>query len=298
MILGNISLFIMISLIKLLLWSCIIITVSFFLCSEQVNPAVTLPTPFRQLHWLYLCFSNSWLLLSPSALCVDWSGSTIPLIRSLSDVRNLATLATFATLLTLGVQMIKRDCRGGLFALSLLVIPFIPASNLFFVVGFVVAERVLYTPSMGLCLLISLLTWELMHKGKNWMRLIKPCLFFLLILYSTKTVLRNRDWYSEMTIWKSAVPINPENTKLYINLAHEYENINDTERVLRMLRQAADLDSRDMVTLVNLGHYHHELGRLEEAEMVSTCTYTCISFLLPVYIYTGDTTDVFLVYII
>ena len=230
---------------------------------------MTLPTPYRQLHWLYLCFSNSWLLLSPSDLCVDWSSNTIPLIHSLSDVRNLATLVTFAVFLTLGAQMIKLDHRGGLFSLSLLVIPFVPASNLFFVVGFVVAERVLYTPSMGFCMLVSLLTWELMHLGKNWMRFIKPGLFFLLVLYSTKTVLRNRDWYSEMTIWKSAAPVNPGNIKVYINLAHEYENVNNTERVLKMLRRAAELDSSDMLTLVNLGHCHHELGRLEEAEMVS-----------------------------
>lgn len=35
-----------------------------------------------------------------------------------------------------------------------MVIPFLPASNLFFTVGFVVAERVLYIPSIGFCLLI------------------------------------------------------------------------------------------------------------------------------------------------
>lgn len=40
-------------------------------------------------------------------------------------------------------------------ALSLIVLPFIPASNLFFPVGFVVAERVLYVPSMGFCVLFA-----------------------------------------------------------------------------------------------------------------------------------------------
>lgn len=40
-------------------------------------------------------------------------------------------------------------------ALSLIVLPFIPASNLFFPVGFVVAERVLYVPSMGFCVLVA-----------------------------------------------------------------------------------------------------------------------------------------------
>ena len=37
-----------------------------------------------------------------------------------------------------------------------MVIPFIPASNIFFPVGFVVAERILYMPSMGFSLLVAL----------------------------------------------------------------------------------------------------------------------------------------------
>ena len=41
-----------------------------------------------------------------------------------------------------------------LLALSMSVIPFLPASNLFVPVGFVVAERILYVPSMGICILV------------------------------------------------------------------------------------------------------------------------------------------------
>lgn len=41
-----------------------------------------------------------------------------------------------------------------MFSLALLIIPFLPASNLFLPVGFVVAERILYIPSMGLCILV------------------------------------------------------------------------------------------------------------------------------------------------
>ena len=41
-------------------------------------------------------------------------------------------------------------------AMAVAVIPFLPATNLFFRVGFVLAERVLYMPSLGLCMLIVL----------------------------------------------------------------------------------------------------------------------------------------------
>ena len=42
------------------------------------------------------------------------------------------------------------------FSLAVFIIPFLPASNLFLPVGFVVAERILYIPSMGLCILVPL----------------------------------------------------------------------------------------------------------------------------------------------
>lgn len=43
-----------------------------------------------------------------------------------------------------------------LLSISILLLPFLPATNLFFYVGFVVAERILYLPSVGYCLLIGL----------------------------------------------------------------------------------------------------------------------------------------------
>lgn len=53
-------------------------------------------------------------------------------------------------------------------ALALLVTPFLPASNLLLNIGFVLAERVLYLPSAGYCILVSMGTTVLSkHFGKK-----------------------------------------------------------------------------------------------------------------------------------
>lgn len=49
--------------------------------------------------------------------------------------------------------------------LALVVVPFLPASNIFFTVGFVVAERVLYLSSIGSCL-ITVLGFSLLSKNR------------------------------------------------------------------------------------------------------------------------------------
>lgn len=41
-------------------------------------------------------------------------------------------------------------------SLGFLIIPFFPSTNCLFPVGFVVAERVLYIPSLGFCMLLAL----------------------------------------------------------------------------------------------------------------------------------------------
>jgi len=61
------------------------------------------------------------------------------------------------------IELINSILQG----LSLITFPFIPASNLLFPVGFVVAERVLYLPSMGYCILIGAVFSWLYEEYKN-----------------------------------------------------------------------------------------------------------------------------------
>uniref|UniRef100_A0A182K0H8 DUF1736 domain-containing protein n=1 Tax=Anopheles christyi TaxID=43041 RepID=A0A182K0H8_9DIPT len=54
-----------------------------------------------------------------------------------------------------------------LMSVALLALPFLPASNLLFYVGFVVAERILYLPSVGYCLLVGLGASGLIDGGSS-----------------------------------------------------------------------------------------------------------------------------------
>ena len=78
-------------------------------------------------------------------------------------------------------------------ALSMLVLPFIPATNLFFYVGFVVAERILYIPSIGFCLIIAIgchLIHDVKLRNEKWKLAFRMAIIFIFILYSAKTIIR------------------------------------------------------------------------------------------------------------
>lgn len=105
-----------------------------------------------------------------------------------------------------------------LLSLGFMVLPFIPASNLLFYVGFVVAERVLYIPSVGLCLLLGLGAGTLTKRWHRTETRSKIFMLTLLIALSAMcgfTLRRNLDWRDEENLFRSALHINPPKGNIF-----------------------------------------------------------------------------------
>lgn len=80
---------------------CIHPFIAFHLNFRFDNPASVAPTPTRQLTYNYLTSVNFWLLLFPCDLCCDWTMGTVPLVETIFDTRNLATIATYSLFIAL-----------------------------------------------------------------------------------------------------------------------------------------------------------------------------------------------------
>ncbi|XP_063010101.1 protein O-mannosyl-transferase TMTC1 [Melospiza melodia melodia] len=226
--------------------------------SEQDNPASFSPYLLtRFLTYSYLLAFNAWLLLAPITLCYDWQVGSIPLVESIWDVRNLATLFLLLVMTLLSLHCIaafkKLEHKEVLVGLLFLVFPFIPASNLFFRVGFVVAERVLYMPSMGYCILFvhglkKLSTWL------NKWRITVPTLFaLLLLLFSWKTVKQNEIWLSRESLFSSGVKTLPHNAKVHYNYANFLKDQGRNVEAIYHYKTALKLYPRHASALNNLG---------------------------------------------
>ncbi|XP_022064744.1 protein O-mannosyl-transferase TMTC3 [Acanthochromis polyacanthus] len=232
------------------------------------NPAAVSPTPARQLTFNYLLPVNAWLLLNPSELCCDWTMGTIPLVESLLDLRNLATLVFYTFLGLLAYHSLRyrhSSAKTVIMALSLIVLPFIPASNLFFPVGFVVAERVLYVPSMGFCVLVAHGFKIVSHKGHlkkiSWLMI-----GVLITTHAVKTFNRNWDWESEYTLFTSALKVNKNNAKLWNNVGHALENQSNYAKALQYFLQATRVQPDDIGAHMNVGRTYKNLNKSKEAE--------------------------------
>ncbi|XP_008952513.2 protein O-mannosyl-transferase TMTC1 isoform X3 [Pan paniscus] len=212
----------------------------------------------RFLTYSYLLAFNVWLLLAPVTLCYDWQVGSIPLVETIWDTRNLATifLAVVMALLSLHcLAAFKRlEHKEVLVGLLFLVFPFIPASNLFFRVGFVVAERVLYMPSMGYCILFvhglsKLCTW--LNRCGATTLIVSTVL--LLLLFSWKTVKQNEIWLSRESLFRSGVQTLPHNAKVHYNYANFLKDQGRNKEAIYHYRTALKLYPRHASALNNLG---------------------------------------------
>ncbi|EDW32805.1 GL10177 [Drosophila persimilis] len=215
-------------------------------------PASAADTPERQLTYGYLIYLN-WLAFSCAPLC---SGCTVPLLEGFSDARNVTTLCTF---LALGALVAKAcftrnlaQSRTLLMCLGWMVLPFLPASNLFFPVGFVVAERILYMPSMGYCLLVAYGFEQLQRRWcLKWRIVGQVALGVLLLSHALKTHQRNRDWRTEYSLFMSGVHVNQRNAKLYNNVGHALENEGGYEEALLYFQEAVRIQTDDIGAHIN-----------------------------------------------
>nr|XP_020479545.1 transmembrane and TPR repeat-containing protein 1 isoform X3 [Monopterus albus] len=217
------------------------------LFSEQDNPASFSPHLLtRILTYSYLLSFNAWLLLAPIVLCYDWQVGSIPLVESLGDMRNLATVLLAVVMVALCLHCVfslqRQENRGVWVGLLFLVFPFIPASNLFFRVGFVVAERVLYMPSSGI--------QTLPHNAK--------------VHYNYANFLKDSGRHQEaIHHYTTALRLYPRHASAMNNLGTLTRNPEEAERYYR---KALNTNPQHNRALFNLGNLLKSQGKEKEAE--------------------------------
>lgn len=200
--------------------------------SSADNPAAhakSLAT--RLLTFLHLPVINLGLCLHPTVLSFDWSMDAVPLVTRLADPRNATSLifylslsgVTFRCALALRkwtLLLDRNDNKIGegwaaseqlAMALALVVLTYLPIANVVGYVGFVVAERTLYAPSLGICLAVAIGASKLWNCSRSGAKraLVAALAICLLLSLAAKTWRRNGDWRDEEALYRSGIAVNP-----------------------------------------------------------------------------------------
>lgn len=108
-----------------------------------------------------------------------------------------------------------------------MIIPFIPSSNILFRVGFVLAERNLYIPSMGFCLICCNSFIKIIKSNKISKSATKVLwLGFGLFILSNgvKSFTRATVWKTEKSLFESGRYVCPKNAKVHYNIAKTFSD--------------------------------------------------------------------------
>jgi len=156
-----------------------------------------------------------WLTIWPAKLSVDYSYNQIPLAHGAAE-----DWLAYAIILVVAIVVVLlcRWNRTCFFLACFAFLNFVPASNIFFPIGTIMAGRLLYLPSLGLlaCLVLAIYAFAPAPK-------LKPVTAAVLCLitagFGIRTWVRNLDWKTDLTIAIADVPVSPNSFKLHRLLA-------------------------------------------------------------------------------
>ncbi|XP_026324290.1 transmembrane and TPR repeat-containing protein 4-like [Hyposmocoma kahamanoa] len=237
------------------------------------NPAAFSDNLFTKLAtYNYIYFLNALLVIWPQWLCYDWSMGCVPLIHSTLDFRILCIWAIYLY----GVLVVRVIIQNSwnistkrllIVTVSLTIIPFLPAANILYTVGFVIAERVLYIPSAGYCLLFAIGFKKILTSEKRQRYKLYILLFSLLIItYGVKSWKRSIDWQNEYRLYISGMAVCPLNAKVRYNVAKVADASHNTEWAMEEYKAAIRLNPNYYQAMNNIANLLKNQKQYTEAE--------------------------------
>ena len=191
------------------------------------------------------------LMVWPHPLCWDYSYAAIDTVKRVSDPRLVFGLGC---LLAVGAAMAVSFRRGRVVfvALGIGLVTYSIVSNTFVLIGTVFAERLLYLPSAGFCLLVGVVAGSRLRPatkprgmlGRGRPAVVRPVLVVLVLIvgvYGWLIVDRNRDWQSRDRLDATDVKTNPRSCRLLSSAAADAVNAGDFDRAFEFAGRAVSL---------------------------------------------------------
>ena len=238
------------------------------------------------------------LFIWPRTLLADYWVTDVPIARSLADAPALLSSMLLIGLILLLATGLRRH-RTLVFSAAWFLVTILPASNLFFASGLGKAERILYLPSVGLCLavgcgILALERWPQLRRGT-----LTVALPVALLALSARTMRRNNDWRDTFTLASASLAVSPHSlvmnnlvarglvergapgqavalleeairqaptkSKYHMLLGVAYYADKQTDRAIAEYSKALQLEPRDAEAMNDLGVVYLDGGNLNEA---------------------------------
>ena len=205
------------------------------------------------------------ILIFPVKLCAFY---VTPIKTSFLNAQVLTALCLIIALFASMPFIFRRSGRVSFFIWWFLI-TLLPVSNIV-PLRALMAERFLYLPSIGFCVLVAILMERLGRpaagrpgKGARTAAVILATI--LVCLYGVRTMARNTDWKDSMTITKSILKVDPLNPWALMALGVAYSAEERYEMAMKPLKKVIGMAGDYFAPKNALGFCYLQLGRYDEA---------------------------------
>jgi hypothetical protein len=220
------------------------------------------------------------LLIAPITLTHDYYPRHVDIMH-FGDLRVMASLLLHLFLAGYALWRLRSGKRDVIsFGILFYLITLSIVSNVVFPIGTNMGERFLFMPSIGFCLVASVLLLQLARakQGFNYNKMAIPLgiLAVVSVAFSLRTVLRNRDWFDNKTLVFKDISTSPNSAKVQsvCGMITCNEGIDEKEPVKKaaLLQSSVDYNTRALEihpthksALLNRGVCYYHLGKYDEA---------------------------------
>ena len=186
------------------------------------------------------------LLVWPRTLSVDYSYNQIPLLNWQSAWQEWIAVAAVLGLLLVAAACYRRN-QAGFFLMGFSALTLLPAANLVVTTGTIMAERLLYLPSVGFAASVAIGIYSLARRLGLRPVVAAVALGAIGAAYGARTYQRNPDWQDDETLFASAVEAAPASFRVHLSLAswwyYEDPTFLQGDRAIRQAETAAAIVS-------------------------------------------------------
>lgn len=194
----------------------------------------------------------------PYNLSYDYSFNEIPIIH-FASLPALCGLAIFAALIYVAFKTFKSEPLIT-FCMAMILLPLLLTGNLFFNIGATMADRFLFIPTIGSCILICWLVFKAFKLTVS-AKPSAPAQYVLLavcLLFSVRTFTRNKDWKDNFTLFRNDVDNAPNSARVHFNNALVLEKTiqNDPVPAQKEYEVCLGIDPYYHDAILNLGNIY------------------------------------------
>lgn len=242
--------------------------------SEIDNPLINADFMTRLATGVTLYARALWMFLLPIGQSADYSFDQLPMARSLAEPAAWSAFLLVAILTIAGFGGLKRRPTLS-FGLLTFLFAFGPVSNIPVGIGTIFGERLLYFPSVGLCLAAAVALAALLSacqaKGDVPVRITRALLIAALFVGGFMTIDRNKAYASDEVLYKNMVETAPDSARAHYQRGEVERKLyydagrGDLVLAVNSFREAIRIRPDFHLAWIQLGRAYAENGEYQEA---------------------------------